>query len=295
MPFYFLIIKIPKFLKFKFIELQKLIGSIKYIGLFSPLTRFWALNLFVYSLFYPILRLALEKEKTIKICEYFIKTPFSSGTFSFPNLMKSKIIIREDNQDWNVFIEIHLRDTYHKNTIKEGMNIVDAGAHIGAYSILSAEKVGNSGKIIAVEPEAENYKLLMENINLNNFKNVIPINIALSDHNGSEKLYFSQRSTSHSLLVKDNETSSFSQVQVKTLDRLLEELNLKKIDIIKIDTEGAEMPILRGAEKTLKNNPNAKIIVASYHYPGETEEVQNFLQERGFKTKILYSDIITTI
>jgi FkbM family methyltransferase len=140
-----------------------------------------------------------------------------------------------------------------------------------------------------------NYKRLKKNIRLNGFRNIIPLKIALSERDGTGKLYINPCSTDHSLLTENNENFSFTQVQIRTLDKLLEELNIKKIDIIKIDTEGAEMPILRGAEKTLKNNPKAKMIVASYHYPREIEEVQSFLEKRGFKTEILYSDIIITI
>jgi FkbM family methyltransferase len=117
---------------------------------------------------------------------------------------------------------------------------------------------------------------------------------ALSDHNGLEKLYISPSSVRHSLLSQEEKTTSI-EVIVKTLDTLLEELNIKKVDIIKIDAEGAEMAILKGAEKTLKSNPNAKIIVASYHYPSEIKEVQNFLHKMGFKTKISLSNIVITI
>lgn len=80
---------------------------------------------------------------------------------------------------------------------------------------------------------------------------------------------------------------------VDTLDHLLKSLHVEKIDILKIDAEGIEMQILEGAKETLKNNPQAKIIVASYHYPEEIQEVQSFLETRGFKTSISYCDIIT--
>ena len=85
------------------------------------------------------------------------------------------------------------------------------------------------------------------------------------------------------------------EVPVKTLDKLVGELNLEKVDIIKIDTEGAEIPILKGAEKTLKANPNVKILVASYHYPLEKKEVCQFLNEKGLKTKVSKEGIVITI
>jgi FkbM family methyltransferase len=207
--------------------------------------------------------------------------------------MKNKIFLKS-NQEWTAFIEINLRDTYCKNNIKPGMNVVDIGAHIGSYALMASEKTGAGGKIIAVEPEAENYKNLLENINLNNLENVIPVNIALSDRDGQEKLYINSQSTCHSLSPDNGQAAATAFVKTKTLDSLLKELKIEKIDIIKIDTEGWETHILKGALETLKNNPKAKLFIASYHYPGETEEVQNFLQKMGFNTKIRYADIIVT-
>ena len=193
-----------------------------------------------------------------------------------------------------MYLEIYLDDIYHMKTLRRGMNIVDVGSHIGTYTILAAEKVDKKGKVISIEPEPKNYKQLLQSIKLNNYQNVIPVNTALSDHEGFEKLYLSPFSWGHSLLFKENATSSI-EVPTKTLDNLLEELNFKRIDIIKIDAEGSEVPILKGAEKTLKANPNIKIIVAAEHYPSEAKEVCQFLNDRGFKTKVSQDNIVMTI
>lgn len=283
--------KILKFVQFKLIELQKLLQTVKKIGPFSPLIKFWTANLLVYSIIYPTIRLFRNRVNSIRFCEKFIKTP--SETISIPKLLKSKLILK-NNEDWIAFIETHLRDSYDKKTLQSGLNVVDIGAHIGTYTILAAEKVGENGKVIAIEPELKNYELLTKNINLNNFKNIIPVKIALSDHNGIEKLYFYSRSTCHSLLPENDKKNDFIEIEVQTLDSLLEKLNLQKIDIIKIDTEGAEIPILKGAEKTLRNNPDVKIFVASYHYPEEMQEVKELLESFNFKTKTLM-DIVTTL
>lgn len=286
-----MIYKFFKFFIFKAVELQKLLKTAKDVGPFSPLIKFWATNLFVYSIIYPAVRLFWRKDVSIKFCEKFIKIPAES--LFIPKLSKSKILLKK-NEDWSAFIETHLRDSYNKKTLQPGMNVVDIGAHIGTYTVLAAEKVGITGKVIAIEPEPNNYKVLVENINLNNFKNVIPTDIALSDHDGTEKFYFYDRSTCHSLVPEDNKKNDFIEVKVQTLDNLLDKLNLKKVDIIKIDTEGSEIPILKGAEKTLKNNPAVKIFVASYHYQGEMQEVKTLLQNFGFKIKVA-GDIVTTL
>jgi len=246
---------------------------------------------FVYTFIYPILRIILGREKCIKVCNFFIKIPIPPGVFSFPTLIKSKITLM-DIEDWGVLIEMYIRDVYDKNSIRQGMNVVDIGAHIGAYTILAAEKIRETGKVIAVEPEPKNYQRLLENIKINDFKNVIPVKIALSDYNGQDKLYVSDSSIRNSLFKQHFESSI--EVMVRTLDSLLEELHMQRVDVIKIDAEGAEMPILKGAEKTLKNNPHMKLHIASYHYPSELKEVQDFLHQMGFKTKVNPFDIVTT-
>lgn len=284
-----------KWLKVKFIEFHRLIGATKRLGPFSTLIRLRAAQLVVYMLVYPIVRVTLGRSNASRACDFLTKKP-SLKIFPFPYPLKSKLIVK-DSQIWSILIEMFINDVYPKDMIKKGMNIVDIGAHIGAHTIYFAEKVGSLGKVIAVEPEPKNCKELLENVELNGFKNVIIAQAALSDCDGPKKLYISPWSTGHSLvaeLTESNGVPSSINVQVKTLDKLLEELNIKKIDMIKIDAEGTEMPILKGAQKTLKNNPEAKIIVASYHYPGELEEVQKFLNNMGFETEVSDLDIVTT-
>lgn len=289
---------IRKFLRAKFAELQKLIKSTLRFGFSSPLIKFWFFSWSIHSLLYPILRIFLGRRKSFQLCNYFLKRPVSPKILSLPGLTRGVISIKETG-DYPALVEIYLEDAYCKDIIKNRMNVVDIGANIGAYTVLAAEKVGNAGKVIAIEPEPKNYGQLMENIKINSFHNVAPVKIALSDHSGSEKLYIGSLSGHHSLkrrfLFHPEKNAPFVKVEVDTLDKLFKRLALRKIDIIKIDIEGAEMPALIGAKETIKNNPNIKIIVASYHYPSEAEEVQSFLRGMGFKTKASSSDIVFTI
>ena len=280
-------------LKKQFLDFLFLIKLIRFQYSFR-LIKAQILWLLVHSLIFPFSRILLGGKKAYKICgSLLINVYFPSVVLSSPPLLKSKVILR-DVVDFGAYREICVYNIYFHEALRREMNIIDIGAHIGMYTVLAAEKVGNTGKVIAIEPEPENYKQLLKNIKLNDFRNVIPLNIALFNHEGREKLYLSSFSGSHSLSPKEDTISSI-EVPLKTLDNLLEELNLKKVDIIKIDAEGAEIPILKGAEKTLKANPNAKIIVASYHYPSEIKEVCQFLNERGFKTRVLKESIVTTI
>lgn len=150
---------------------------------------------------------------------------------------------------------------YEKLTIKFLINLlrdlgnekiifVDVGAHIGKYTILMAKLIGKKGIIIAVEPHPENYAILVENINLNGLRNVITLPVGLWSSEGEMKLFIYHRHGWHSF-VKDHGLGSI-HVKTKTLDSIIEELQITGRLIIKIDVEGAELEVFKGSIKTLQ-------------------------------------------
>ena len=286
---------ITKWLERQFLEFLGLLTMIRYHRRYSfQLIKTQALTLFTNSLIFPITKITLGVEKSHRVCQSFLKThsPTSLVTIPLPPPLKSNITMR--GIDFGLYSEIYLKNGYSQELLAEGMNIIDIGANVGVYTVLAAEKVGKNGRVVAVEPEPKNYKQLLGNIKLNNFQNVISKNIAMTNHEGTEKLYLFSSLASHSLIFPEDK-NSYIEVPVKTIDKLLEELDIKKIDIIKIDAEGAEIPILKGAEKALRANPNMKMFIASYHYPSEVKEVRQFLDARGFKTKVSAGYVVITI
>lgn len=77
-----------------------------------------------------------------------------------------------------------------KKIITQGMTVVDIGASIGYYTLIAAKLVGKTGVVYAFEPEPCNYELLIKNIELNGFTNIVPIKKAVSNRHGKAKLYF---------------------------------------------------------------------------------------------------------
>jgi len=288
---------VVKHLKNMKISFYILLRSIK-LRYPSRFIKYQLINLLNCYLIYPIIRLALGSEKALTIHNFF-GTVFDSSSLpgdqseNLPSPFRSKIILPKFIAYYMLYLDIYLADIYCMETLEKEMNVVDIGASIGVYTVLASEKVGGEGKVVAIEPEPKNYRQLIKNIKMNNFQNVILARLALSDYCGSGKLYL--HSFGDPSLVFKEDKNSYIKVKVKTLDNLLEELDLKRIDIIKIDAEGSEIPILKGAEKTLKANPNIKIIVAAEHYPSEIEEVCQFLNDRGFKTKVSYGSTVMTI
>jgi FkbM family methyltransferase len=153
--------------------------------------------------------------------------------------------------------------------IKKNDFVVDGGAYVGAFSIYAAKIVGDGGKVIAFEPDAKNYKLLLKNIKLNKSKNIIPINKGLW-RNSTTLRFRSSSGEASSLIFDENQNGHINQdgniidVEVTSLDDELELLNIKKVDFIKMDIEGAEVEAVKGAKRLLKNN-YVNLAIASYH------------------------------
>lgn len=145
----------------------------------------------------------------------------------------------------------------------KGEIVIDVGAQVGRYSIIASKLVQNEGKVIAVEPEPLNFKLLEANIKLHKAENIIPINCALTDTEGYTKLWLGKTPGWHSLVPNSNInlTGDFVNVRCRTLDSLLRKLGIQQIDWLKIDVEGAELMVLSGGLFALKNSKNLKIII----------------------------------
>ena len=134
--------------------------------------------------------------------------------------------------------------------------VVDIGANIGWYTITLALQIGGSGRIFAFEPEPDNADLLEQNVALNRLSNVKVFRCALSDTPGTLTLVKSITNMGdHRLSSQPANPALQVDVPVETLDRLVAigAVDLTSVRIIKIDTQGAEVLVLRGARDALVN------------------------------------------
>ncbi|HVG40870.1 MAG TPA: FkbM family methyltransferase [Chitinophagaceae bacterium] len=147
-------------------------------------------------------------------------------------------------------------------TVQPGNVCIDAGANFGYYSLLLAELAGNEGKTIAVEPNAFLCHLLSYTNSVNEFKYIIE-NKALSDHTGKMMLSIPNNFWGGATIrtTQLEEDSTQEMVRVDTLDNIVAQTGLGKVDFIKMDCEGAEPMIFAGMEKTLQQNPQIKIVM----------------------------------
>jgi len=138
------------------------------------------------------------------------------------------------------------------NHVKPGMRVLDIGAHGGFYALLLSKLVGPTGQVIAFEPLPANYRVLEENIALNGVKNVQIQCEAVGERSG--EMEFRVPDPEDSLIagqVSPADPRGYMSVRVVSLDDFLFERGVH-VDFIKMDVEGAEGDILRGAWRTLR-------------------------------------------
>lgn len=145
--------------------------------------------------------------------------------------------------------ELHRLDLF----VRPGDTFVDVGANIGLYTLKAARLAGPQGRVFAAEPGHAARGELEANIALNTFNNITVFAGALSDAEGEATLHHVDRGNdpqAFSLLADGTEKSS-ETVTVTTLDAIVAAQGLARVDCIKIDVEGFEAHVLRGARETL--------------------------------------------
>ena len=173
--------------------------------------------------------------------------------------------------------------------LEPGMVVVDVGAHVGYYTLLAAKQVGPMGKVYAFEPESANYALLEENIGLNGYQNIVTIKSAVSSRSGSSTLYLTALDNGrHSTYHHDLPENGSEVVKATTLDAFLEAEEWPRVDLVKMDVEGAEEDVFHGMERLLQESEDLKIVMEFNPRLLENAEVDPrlFLQmpaARGFK------------
>lgn len=149
-----------------------------------------------------------------------------------------------------------------QETVKPGMVVVDIGAHVGYYTLLAANKAGPTGKVFAFEPEQGNHAILLKNIGMNGYDNVVATRMAVSDRTGNTTLYITALDSGrHSVYHHGLPERGSATVETTTLDAFLESEEWPRIDLIKIDVEGAEVAVLDGMSQLMGESPDLKMIV----------------------------------
>jgi len=161
---------------------------------------------------------------------------------------------------------IFWRGAYSRDILKvlapiltEEMTFIDVGANQGEFTLFAAKRL-RKGHIIAFEPTSHMFEKLSHNVVLNGFRNIELVNQALSDKPGKLPIYmprgrFRDGSYQYGLssLYRTSTVADYVEmINVTTLDEYVKRTQLTRINVIKIDIEGSELFMLRGAAQTLK-------------------------------------------
>lgn len=191
--------------------------------------------------------------------------------------------------------EVPLQDLI--SNLPVGGTFIDVGANVGNYSVLASRRVGETGLVVGFEPVAGTYARFIDHLAINGTVNVIPFNAAVAAAAGTaEMVYADDSGLSYIGKVEKSKFQRTQKCAVLSLDDILPPLiESREIDLMKIDVEGAELGVLRGAEQLLRNRQIKRLFIeifpANLARFGETREgLWSFLEARGYRPRYRRTD-----
>jgi FkbM family methyltransferase len=160
----------------------------------------------------------------------------------------------------------------------KGWTVLDVGANVGIVSILQARR---GARVYAFEPNSDCYRRLVKNIRANGLQRLIePCNVALGDRVGTGAMLVKKGGTTGGTVIRNggSEDADLKTIEVTTLDRAVPP-GVSRIDLLKIDVEGAEADVLRGAHRVLGITQR---VVIEFHSRALLQEVRELLAQHGF-------------
>ncbi|HEY0653548.1 MAG TPA: FkbM family methyltransferase [Chryseosolibacter sp.] len=161
--------------------------------------------------------------------------------------------------------------------------VVDVGAGVGEELMVFSQAVGSTGKVFAIEAHPFTFKALSNNNAQNRFTNTVLLNCAISDHDGF--IYIEDSELSLGNRVVTNANGQNIQVKSTTLHSLMQEHAIERIDLLKVNIEGAEQLLIKGIGHSVSKIRNVAISCHDFRFKMEGIEF--------FKTKKLVVDYLT--
>ncbi|HWX92474.1 MAG TPA: FkbM family methyltransferase [Terriglobales bacterium] len=175
--------------------------------------------------------------------------------------------------------------------LKPGMTFIDIGANMGLYTLFAAHRVGESGYVLAIEPSRREMQMLKNNVEQNALRNVNSYPMALSDQGAEvELLVASLQNSGHNTLGAFGYNTALDhkeRVRTVRLDELVQSEKRDRVDVIKMDIEGAELAALRGAGDTIERYRPVVLVELSdralRHQSSTSADVLALLTQHGYR------------
>jgi FkbM family methyltransferase len=161
---------------------------------------------------------------------------------------------------------------------KEGATVVDVGANVGLYTVIAAARVGSGGRVVSIEPHTESFQCLQKTIAANRLTQVRSFNVAAGDGVRTVSLFLTDDNKADSRIYSDSKGRKEVSVRMVDLDHLLADNGIDRVDVIKMDIQGAEALALRGMRRILAGNP--EMVIFAEFWPWGIE--QTGLKAAGF-------------
>lgn len=195
--------------------------------------------------------------------------------------------IRGGTDDRHVVFEVFAKRVYRRLP-SEGDNVIDIGAHIGAFTLAAAHA---NARVYAYEAFPENAKILRRNVRRNGLRNVEVFNLAVADGSGTRQLYLPDCDTrTGRYSLNPGRGLRTCPVSCVSLADILADNRLERVDLLKIDCEGGEYDIVFGAGDPVIAKIHA--IVAECHDSPNVDDnysptgLKAFLEQRGFEATL---------
>lgn len=176
---------------------------------------------------------------------------------------------------------------FWRSSIKPGMTVIDVGANVGVYTFSAAIRVGEEGCVVAVEPFSGCVRCLQETCRINELSWVKVCAGAASNQEGTAKLALYKASELNEIVDSNSQlvsaSGTFEEVKCFSLDSLIEQENLSKVDFLKIDAEGHEIKVLEGSSRILTDFAPTILYENVAGNKGDNIDVANFILSKGYQ------------
>lgn len=216
---------------------------------------------------------------------------FQSGNlrFFYNPLIENTGAPKFKNDSWEENISSYMQN--YVKSMRGTAVVFDVGANIGMHSLILAEKFPKS-IIYSFEPIKETFNFLKKNVEINSLVNMNPHNLAVSNKVGKLLMTGDEGTGNHIIKTKQRNTTAVNTI---TLDRFVKEKKVTRIDLMKIDVEGAELMVLKGGLETIKKFKPVMVIEIfenwTDRYDYKPKEIFDLLLSLGYSYRLVESNL----